>query len=131
MKKRERIYVSQENIDNGECGNGRKCPIRLGVKDSLNLGHGYCHVDATGISITRKGDWREKAFIVKSALRWLLDYDKRKPVRPFSFWATFHNTTPVTKLTAAQRKEYTVRARANGNSKKQYKKQSRLVGVSL
>ncbi len=132
MPKKERVKVSQQNIDDGVCNDGRHCPIRLGVKDSLDLGHGYCHVDATGISITRNGTHREKSFIVRTALEWLKRYDEKgkSAVSPFEFWCEFYPIRKVYKITPKQRARYTERAKTNGNSKKRYRR-SRLIGVSF
>ncbi len=131
MPKKERIDVTQAHIDEGECKKARKCPIKLGVKDSLDLGHGYCHVDATGISITRNGTNREKSFIVRTALEWLLRYDTlgKNAVKPFHFWCEFYPVRKVQKLNEAQRKHKTAYAKKSGNAKKVYR--SRLDGVAF
>lgn len=133
MPKREKITITQEDIDEGVCRKSRRCPIRLGVKRSLDLGHGYCHVDATGIAITRNGTNREKSFICRTALVWLKNYDDngKDAAKPFHFWAEFFPIRKVHKLSAAKRAEYTARAIKNGNSKKKYNDRSRLVGVSF
>ncbi len=109
------------------------CMIKLAVKRALNLAHGYIHVDASGIAISRNGKYREKSFLTKSVINNLILHDKpatRHLVKPFSFWADFFKVGPVKKVSKKQRREYTARAKRNGNSKKKYAPRSRIVGLS-
>ena len=52
--------------------------IKVSTKRALNLAHGYIHVDATGVSISRNGKYREKAFLPRSAVKQMLLFDELK-----------------------------------------------------
>lgn len=128
-------HVTDDDIKNAECGNPNKCMIKVSVKRALNLAHGYIHVDATGVSISRNGKYREKAFLPHPVVRKMIQFDQVRlggtPPKPFSFRLTFFRTTKVGKITDEQRKRYTKRAKASGNSKKKYTMRSRVVGLSI
>lgn len=110
-----RISVTQADIDVGKGCDPNKCMIKLAVARAINIPHGYIKVDATGISVTRRTTYREKAFIPRTALKNMLAFDKDKTaVRPFAFTLTFHKTTKVYKA-SEHRKEQINRNRRENN----------------
>lgn len=90
-----KIHVTKDDIDEGKCGLPNKCMIKLAVKRAIG-GHGYVAVDSTGIAITRRSDYREKAFLPRPVVEamYLFDQDKSK-VKPFSFTAHFFKTSKI------------------------------------
>lgn len=90
------IEVSKEDIDEGMCGLPNKCMIKLAVKRAIG-GHGYVKVESSGIAITRRDDFRERAFLPRPAQRAMVAFDNKEPVRPFSFWLHFMKTSRIEK----------------------------------
>lgn len=125
------VHVTKDDINNAECGNPNGCMIKVALKRALNLAHGYIHVDASGISISRNGMYREKAFMPRSAQARMLAFDQQQQVSPFRFKVTFFKTTKVGKLSEEQRGKYTLRAKANKSAKKKYNMRSRVIGVAI
>jgi hypothetical protein len=128
------VHVTQGDIDAAECGKPTKCMIKVALKRALNLAHGYIHVDATGVSISRNCKYREKAFMPRPALINMLKFDKGKVgVKPFTFKLHFVKTTPIAD---AERAASTRRAKQKERAKqgfveKKYDMRSRVVGVAL
>jgi hypothetical protein len=131
---RVRVSVTQDDIDKGKCGDQNKCMIKISVARAINVPHGYVRVDATGISVTRRPDYREKAFIPRQALANMLRFDKDKDsVKPFYFWLVFHKTTPVAKA-SEQRKEAINRNRRENDppsKRKKYHLNKRIAGIAI
>jgi len=108
------VHVTQQDIDDAECGNPNKCAIKLAVKRSLDMSHGYIHVDAGGVSITRRPDYREKADLPRRMRNWIVAFDRhleygRPAPSPTSFPLHFRKTSPIIKrdteqVNAARRK---------------------------
>lgn len=124
-------FVTKEDIETAECRNPNKCMIKVALKRALNLAHGYIHVDASGISISRNGRYREKAFMPRTAQVRMLAFDSEKPVSPFRFKLTFFKTTKV-KEASEEQKESTYRShKKSGTAKKKYDMRSRVIGVAV
>lgn len=139
MKKfptRVRIPVTQADIDDGMSCDPNKCMIKIATARAVNVPHGYIKVDATGISITRRTDWREKAFLPKAAVRNMLLFDKpdtRKTVKPFTFTAIFHKTTQVVRSSEERKARINLlrrRRAAAGIKPKKYTLHMRVRGLS-
>jgi hypothetical protein len=112
--------------------------IKLAVGRAIGVAHGYIHVDATGISVTRRDDYREKAFMPLRVYKRMLMFDNpdtRSRVKPFSFWLTFHPTTKVVKrdkrAVNAARRIRVAAARARGEKPKVYSLAKRIAGVAI
>lgn len=131
QSKTVRVHVTKEDIDGAECRKPTKCMIKVALKRALNLSHGYIHVDATGVSISRNGLYREKAFLPRRAMVNMVTFDEEKPVKPFPFTLTFFKTTKVGKITDEQRKKYTRRAKSTGAAKKKYNMRERVIGLAI
>lgn len=126
-----KVHVTRDDIEGSECRRPTKCMIKVAVKRALNLSHGYIHVDATGVSISRNGTYREKAFLPYPALRSMVSFDKKMAVKPFSFTLKFYKTTPVKKYTEEQTAKQMASARRTGNYKKKYNMRSRVIGLAF
>lgn len=134
------IHVTRDDIENSQCGLPTKCMIKVALKRALNLAHGYIHVAADGISISRNGLYREKAFMPRTALLNMIQFDKEKDlppakrtVRPFKFKVTFFKTTKIaTPERQAQFNANTRRRRARpDHQEKKYDMRSRVIGVAI
>lgn len=126
------VHVLQSDINTAECGKPTKCMIKVALKRALNLAHGYIHVDASGISISRNGRYREKAFMPRTALVNMLKFDKDKnSVKPFKFKLNFIKTTPVQEKSAADIESSYRSGKATGAAKKKYDMRSRVVGIAV
>lgn len=131
-----RVYVSQHDIDDGKSCDPNKCMIKIAVARAINIPHGYIKVDATGISVTRRTDYREKAFLPKAAVRNMLLFDKpdtRNTVKPFSFIATFHKTSRVVRSSEERKARINLlrrRRAAAGIKPKKYTLHMRVRGLS-
>lgn len=129
-----RVHVRQADIDDAECGLPTKCMIKVALKRALNLAHGYIHVDATGVSISRNGRYREKAFLPRPAMVNMVSFDKDKSaVKPFNFQLTFFKTT---KVADAARLAITNRATRKHRAKKgyvpkKYNMRQRVIGMAI
>ena len=142
LAKRVSVYVGSTAIHDSECCNPNKCMIKVAVAHALRIPHGYIHVDATGISVTRRDDYREKAFLPKIAQRKMLEFDREEAdrkkglpskVTPFRFVAIFHKTSKVVKSNAARKARINQlrNARAAAGIKpKKYRLHQRVVGLS-
>lgn len=128
------IHVTQDDIDTAQCGKPTKCMIKVALKRALNLSHGYIHVDATGVSISRNGSYREKAFLPRPALVKMLQFDRDKAhVKPFRFSLSFIKTTKVAdadRLAVTNKAKRKHRAKA-GYVAKKYDMRSRVIGVAI
>ncbi len=127
------VHVTKDDIQNAECGNPNGCMIKVALKRALNLAHGYIHVDASGISISRNGMYREKAFMPRSAQVRMLAFDRKDDVKPFRFKATFFKTT---KVADAARRVITTKAMKKFRAKKSYVEKkydmrSRVIGIAV
>lgn len=130
--KNVRVSVRQSDIDDAQCGLPTKCMIKVALKRALNLAHGYIHVDATGVSISRNGRYREKAFLPLPALRAMIAFDRdKRSVKPFSFGLKFFKTTPIRELDSEAKADQVRRAKKNGNAKKRYDMRERVVGLAV
>ena len=136
LAKRVAINVSNTDIHESECRDPNKCMIKVAVARALRIPHGYIHVDATGISVTRRDDFREKAFLPKTALKNMLKFDKKQydELKPFRFMAEFHKTTKVVKSTAKRKariNELRNARLAAGIKPRKYNLKSRVVGIAF
>ena len=142
LSKRVTVYVSNSDIHDSECCLPRKCMIKVAVARALRIPHGYIHVDSTGISVTRRSDFREKAFLPRIAQRKMLEFDAEKAARKqglpskvttFRFVAVFHKTTKVAK-SSAKRKARINQLRnaraAAGIKPRKYNLQTRVAGLT-
>ena len=137
------INVSNGDIHNSECCDPNRCMIKVAVARALRIPHGYIHVDSTGISVTRRNDYREKAFLPKVAQRKMLQFDGEKEARKlglpskvtaFRFTAVFHKTTKVVKSTEARKariNELRNARAAKGIKPRKYSLHSRVVGIAF
>lgn len=126
-----KVYVTHDDIDNAECRKPTKCMIKVALKRALNLSHGYIHVDATGISISRNGSYREKAFMTRPVLDKMLAFDRHETVKPFSFILQFQKTTNITKKSDAHVVQTKKSHRKTGIDKKRYNMRERVIGVAV
>lgn len=125
------IHVTKDDIEHAECGKPTKCMIKVATKRALNLSHGYIHVDATGVSITRNGSYREKAFMPRSVFVRMLAFDRSEQVRPFSFKLTFFKTTKILPKSESDIESTYVTSKRSGAAKKKYDVRSRVIGVAV
>jgi hypothetical protein len=128
------VHVTKDDIETAECGKPTKCMIKVALKRALNLSHGYIHVDATGVSISRNGSYREKAFLTRPAMMNMVKFDRDKhSVKPFKFKLTFFKTTKVADAArAAITSKATKKHRAKaGYVPKKYDMRSRVVGMAI
>jgi hypothetical protein len=129
------ICVTQADIKTGLDCNPRHCMIKLATSRAIRVPHGYVHVDATGISITRRIDYREKAFMPRRALAQMLRIDNGETVKPFNFWVEFHPHGRIRKRDKekvnAVRRVRNAALRAQGKKPKTYSLRKRLIGVAM
>jgi DNA-binding XRE family transcriptional regulator len=128
-----RIVVTQAHIDEGACRDPNKCMIKLAIAEALGVAHGYIRVDATGVRITRRKDYRERADLPRKALHALLAFDRNERVEPFDFMLRFRKTTRVVKSTPERRTQINAaRAtrKAEGRPDKTYDLAKRIAGVA-
>jgi hypothetical protein len=136
LNKSVRIHIRQEHIDEGKCRDPNKCMIKLAIAEALGIAHGYIKVDSRGIRVTRRKDFREIAYMPDKAVRALLAFDRKEPVKPFSVMLQFHKWTRVAKPASNDRREQINDARrkreAEGRTDRKYTGPSRrLMGISL
>jgi hypothetical protein len=131
LSKKVRISVSNGDIHESECRDPNKCMIKIATARALRVAHGYIHVDATGISVTRRKDFREKAFLPRIAVRHMLEFDRKEydKLKPFQFTVEFHKTTRVYQSTTERKTQ--INARRAGKPTKKYTLHSRVVGVAV
>lgn len=130
-----KVRVTQADILEADCGDPNKCMIKVAVARAIGVPHGYIRVHATGIAVTRRQDYREKAFLPKTAYVNLLRFDfNRDAVKPFTFNLEFRKTTRVHHSTSERRAQVN-RARARrkeeGRPDKQYSLSKRLQGIAV
>lgn len=126
------VHVTKSDIETAECGKPTKCMIKVALKRALNLAHGYIHVDASGISISRNGRYREKAFMPRNALVNMVKFDRNKSsVLPFKFKLSFIKTTPVKEKSERAIESSYRTGKASGAAKKKYDMRSRVVGIAV
>lgn len=128
LAKEVTIDVTQPDIDGAQCRRPTRCMIAVALRRILNMAHGYVHITTRGVFITRRSDYREKAFLPKLAARNLILFDDGKPVAPFKFKLEFLRGTPVVKVSSERRKQIN-RARA-GKPRKAYDIKDRIQGVA-
>lgn len=78
--------VSQEDIDNGHAGNPHACPIVLAAKRIFP--YGSCCTGCNDLSISVRGVKGYPIFfgiLPIEARKFIQDFDKGKPVKPFIF----------------------------------------------
>jgi hypothetical protein len=134
LNKKITVAVRREHIDEGKCGDPNHCMIKLAVADAIGIANGYVRVDATGVSITRRKDYRERAFLPKPALRAMLEFDRKKEVEPFTINLTFLPTTRVAKTSPERRAQVNAaraQRKAEGRPDKKYDMAKRLIGVAM
>jgi hypothetical protein len=147
--------VKSEIVDRG-C-HPYDCMYHVTTAEAINIPHGYIKVDGTGVSITRRTDYREHALPPKVMRKNMLLFDryyleyvkwlkgKRKdkgepnfPIKPHKVRLTFYKTTKVHKA-SEDRKEKINEARrirkannkANGVKEKVYDLHKRVLGLAM
>lgn len=134
LKKNVRVHVTRRDIEEGKCTDPNKCMIKLAVARAINIPHGYIRVDSTGVSITRRNDYREKAFMPRTAVVNMFRFDNKQQIEPFYFVLKFVKTTRVHKATAERREKVNqarARRKAEGRPDRQYSLAKRLRGVAV
>jgi hypothetical protein len=135
LNRKVRVIVRQAHIDEGECRDPNKCMIKLAVAEAIGIPHGYIKVDARGIKITRRKDYREAAFVPEQAYKAMLAFDQGQPVEPFTMTLEFHKTTRVYKNTDERRQQINAARRqrkAEGKPDRTYSGPSkRLIGIAM
>lgn len=142
--------VSQEMIDLAKGCDPHKCMYKLAVSMAINVPGGYIKVDSSGVSITRRTDFREKAFLPMNMIKNMLLFDEYKrqmeafrkgkreekpicPVKPHKFKLTFIKTTKVYR-SSEERKEQINKARRKrkeeGRPDRKYYLHKRVAGLS-
>jgi hypothetical protein len=132
LAKRVTINVSHTDITDSECRDPNKCMIKVAVARALRVAHGYIHVDSTGISVTRRKDFREKAFLPRIAAKNMYlfdDEDTAHLVKPFRFTAEFHKTTKVYKSSPERKAQ--INTRRAGVKRRKYSLHSRVIGLAI
>src|SRR5262252_7260123 len=137
LDKRVRVSVTALDIKWAKGCDPNKCMIKVATARAINVPHGYIRVDSTGVAVTRRNDFREKAFLPRVAVKAMLMFDDettRDLVKPFSFWLEFHKTSRVHKA-SAERKEAINAARrarvAAGNPDRRYTLTKRIKGIAI
>src|SRR5262245_1255459 len=128
-----RVFVKQAHIDQAKCRDPNKCMIKLAVKEAIG-GHGYVKVDSTGIAITRRPDFREKAFLPRAGVKHLFEFDDGKEVKPFQITLKFFKTTRVYKNSEDRRLQINkarVARISAGRPDKRSEMQKRLRGLAV
>lgn len=128
-----RIYVTKDDIEGSKCKDPTDCMIYHAVKRTIG-GHGYVKVDARGVFITRRDDYREQATLPRSVYGKMLQFDEDKSsVRPFNFTLHFNLTTKIAKYTKEEiekREERRRELRGQGKIKK-YDPAKRYMGIAF
>jgi hypothetical protein len=140
------IEVTQADIDNARRRSATDCMVKHAVARAINAPHGYVHIDASGVSITRNGEYREKSDLPRIALVKFREFDDEEEeagprgqskVTPFSFWLHFRKTSKIIKLSREQKdaqnlNRTTLReARRADGTLKQYNQRLRYDGVAM
>lgn len=130
LSKKVRVTVTEDDILKAECRNPNKCMIKVAVARALDVPHGYIHVDASGIAVTRRKDFREKAFLPTNVKDKMILFDNEAlPVKAYSFSIVFHKTSRVYALTP-KRKEQINKAR-RGKHRRKYSLRERVIGLAV
>lgn len=127
------INVTQADINAATCADPTHCMIHIAVKRAIG-GHGYVKVDARGVFITRRDDYREHAVLPRRAYRKMLQFDKdRASVGPFAFGLTFAKTTKIHKYSDKQleKRENNRRALRAAGKLKKWNPAERYTGVAF
>jgi hypothetical protein len=128
-----RIHITDPMIDAAKGCSPTACGIHLATKKAIG-GHGYVHVDASGVSITRRDDYREKAFLTRPLTRWMIAFDKwtrsagPRP-KPMSATLTFFKTSKIVKRDRDEINRAREARKANGWKEKKYNIHERIVGL--
>lgn len=74
-----KIYVTQDDIDKGQCGSPYRCPVALAVRRAcashqVSVSSYYIVVDELG-----------RAAPGPQLEQWIWDFDSRRPVAPIEF----------------------------------------------
>lgn len=128
------IQITQHDIDEGKCRDPNKCMIKIAVARAIDVPHGYIKVDATGVSVTRRTTYREKAFLPHNALINMLRFDQKQEVKPFRFKLIFHKTSKVYKASEhrkAQVNAARAKRKAEGRPDKTYNLHQRVAGIAI
>ena len=135
LNKRVTIEIRREHITEGACGDPNKCMIKLAIAEAIRVPHGYIKVDARGVRLTRRKDYREGAFLPMVAYKRMLAFDRGEAIEPFSIRLTFVKTDLVKKPASAARKAQINAAReqrkASGRPDKRYTLSKRLSGIAF
>lgn len=99
-----RASIIKQDIEEAACRDPNKCMIRMAVARALGIGHHYIHVDSTGVSITRRPDYREKAFLPASFVKNMLKWDRGEEIKPFTGTLKFFKTTSIQNPTEKSKK---------------------------
>jgi hypothetical protein len=138
-----KVRITKEHIENGECGNSRNCMVGLAVQARLGLVHGYVHVDSTGVSITRRPDYREKALMPGKLAKEVCLHDeaKRLGLNPFDYVQPqvvtfkFVKTTKIAPKASKERRDQINKARrqraAEGRPDRISYKRDRMAGIAI
>jgi hypothetical protein len=128
-----KITVTQADINSATCADPTHCMIHFAVKRAIG-GHGYVKVDARGVFVTRRDDYREHAVLPKHVYQKMLQFDRDKSsLRPFSFTLKFKKTTKIQKYTAKQleHRENTRRALRDAGKLKKWNPAERYTGIAF
>ncbi len=86
------VKVKKSHIVKGKPRDGSSCPIAKAFRDVKGRPKGKVHVDAMGIGVG-EGIW-DPAFyqlpVPKKARMFMYRFDKRKPVKPFTFRVKYY-----------------------------------------
>jgi hypothetical protein len=139
-----RIHIPDATMEETKSGGCKrtKCAIYVKIKEAIG-GHGYVSVDASGVAITRRSDYREKAFMPLPALNWMIAFDRwtkglgAKP-KPLTTTFKFFKTTKIHRSrrdAAALKAQREKRKKLNRNkhydrTKKKRGVRERIVGVA-
>jgi hypothetical protein len=105
--------------------------IHVALKRAINMAHGYVHVTTNGIYITRRDDYRERAFVPNIAAQNIVLFDDGKKVKPFDFWLEFLQHTKVVKVSRHRREQINEARRKAGRPVKKYNISQRVAGVAF
>jgi hypothetical protein len=128
------INISDAIIDGSKGCDPIGCEIKVATKVAIG-GHGYVNVDASGVAITRRNDYREKAFLTRPLQAWMIAFDKwsrNAGPRPKAIKATlvFHKTTKIVKRDRDEINAARQARAARGIKQKKYTMRERVVGLA-
>lgn len=124
------IVVTKEIIEEAKCRLPTKCMLKVAAENALRKmgcdGRLYIHVDATGVAITRRNDYREKAFLPAPFVKAMLAFDREEEVKPFRGTLKFFKTTRIQHSSEeAKKKNRATTAKWHAERKAAGKKQKR------